>query len=145
DHAVGGAHGLRDNADCSAGCPPPAGGVDLVSADPRLRTLVEPDSECENCQGRGCMGCVLREWGHDCRNDCPDCCESNNWLVLRVEVNPWRHAYVRAKHFRQAKDAVAGVCATTGKQHGSGKGWLSFINEIGGYTLAAENADWGCR
>lgn len=31
-------------------------------------------SECRNCDDRKCMGCVTREWGHDCRDDCPDCC-----------------------------------------------------------------------
>lgn len=37
-------------------------------------TRQEPDPNCENCDSRGCMGCVLREWDHDCRNDCPSCC-----------------------------------------------------------------------
>lgn len=34
----------------------------------------KPDPECENCNGRGCMGCVFREWGHVCADDCPHCC-----------------------------------------------------------------------
>ena len=29
---------------------------------------------CRNCDGRKCMGCVLREYDHYCADDCPDCC-----------------------------------------------------------------------
>lgn len=29
---------------------------------------------CENCDGRKCMGCVCREYDHDCADDCPVCC-----------------------------------------------------------------------
>lgn len=31
-------------------------------------------SQCRNCDDRKCMGCVFREYDHDCSNDCPDCC-----------------------------------------------------------------------
>jgi hypothetical protein len=30
---------------------------------------------CENCDNRRCMGCVVREWDHECASDCPFCCE----------------------------------------------------------------------
>lgn len=33
-----------------------------------------PRDDCPNCNGRGCMGCVMREWDHNCANDCPMCC-----------------------------------------------------------------------
>ena len=29
---------------------------------------------CPNCDGRKCMGCVFREYDHDCTRDCPTCC-----------------------------------------------------------------------
>lgn len=29
---------------------------------------------CANCDNRRCMGCVWREWDHECADDCPDCC-----------------------------------------------------------------------
>jgi hypothetical protein len=32
------------------------------------------DPACPNCDGRGCMGCVLRRYVHDCADDCPVCC-----------------------------------------------------------------------
>lgn len=32
------------------------------------------DPNCGNCDGRGCMGCVCREYDHDCADDCPVCC-----------------------------------------------------------------------
>lgn len=28
---------------------------------------------CCNCGGRRCMGCVFREYDHECANDCPEC------------------------------------------------------------------------
>lgn len=31
-------------------------------------------SDCSNCDGRKCMGCVFREYDHDCADDCPFCC-----------------------------------------------------------------------
>ncbi len=31
-------------------------------------------SQCRNCDDRKCMGCVFREYYHDCKDDCPDCC-----------------------------------------------------------------------
>lgn len=37
----------------------------------------EPDPDCTNCDGTGCMGCVFREYDHDCRDDCPECCGEN--------------------------------------------------------------------
>lgn len=39
----------------------------------RLRLLLEFTS-CRNCDGRLCMGCAFREYGHTCADDCPDCC-----------------------------------------------------------------------
>lgn len=29
---------------------------------------------CSNCDGRKCMGCVFRDWEHECEDDCPNCC-----------------------------------------------------------------------
>lgn len=31
-------------------------------------------SDCRNCDDRKCMGCVFREYDHDCKDDCPMCC-----------------------------------------------------------------------
>jgi hypothetical protein len=33
-------------------------------------------SLCRNCDDRKCMGCVFREYDHECVSDCPDCCAS---------------------------------------------------------------------
>jgi len=30
-------------------------------------------SDCPNCDGRKCMGCIFREYDHDCADDCPVC------------------------------------------------------------------------
>jgi hypothetical protein len=32
-------------------------------------------STCRNCDDRKRMGCVFREYDHDCKDDCPFCCE----------------------------------------------------------------------
>lgn len=48
----------------------------------------KPDPNCANCDGRGCMGCVLREWDHDCANDCPFCCEDPSPSRLDQEGTP---------------------------------------------------------
>lgn len=29
---------------------------------------------CENCDDRKCMGCVFREYDHECGDTCPSCC-----------------------------------------------------------------------
>lgn len=34
---------------------------------------IDADSSCPNCDGVKCMGCVFREPGHDCVEDCPNC------------------------------------------------------------------------
>lgn len=34
----------------------------------------EPNPDCDNCNGRGCMACVFREWHDYCEDDCPLCC-----------------------------------------------------------------------
>ena len=31
------------------------------------------DPSCTNCQGWGCMDCVLRYWHDDCEHTCPMC------------------------------------------------------------------------
>lgn len=31
-------------------------------------------SLCRNCDDRKCMGCVFREYYHECVDDCPFCC-----------------------------------------------------------------------
>lgn len=33
--------------------------------------------ECRNCDDRKCMGCVFREWGHECADNCPMCCANS--------------------------------------------------------------------
>jgi hypothetical protein len=33
--------------------------------------LLEP---CINCDDRKCMGCIFREYYHDCADDCGFCC-----------------------------------------------------------------------
>lgn len=30
--------------------------------------------KCSNCDGRLCMGCVMREYDHECADDCPFYC-----------------------------------------------------------------------
>ncbi|WP_236746153.1 hypothetical protein [Mycobacteroides abscessus] len=42
----------------------------------RRDDYLEPEDPeyCGNCDGRKCMGCVFREYDHDCADDCPDCC-----------------------------------------------------------------------
>jgi hypothetical protein len=43
-----------------------------------IEAHTEPlDGSCCNCGGVKCMGCVLRDWGHDCEDDCPECCAVN--------------------------------------------------------------------
>src|ERR1035437_2483450 len=39
----------------------------------RVENIVEFE-HCTNCDGRLCMGCVLRVYEHECRPDCPFCC-----------------------------------------------------------------------
>lgn len=45
-------------------------------------------SDCPNCDGRKCMGCVCREPGHDCADDCPDCCvgDTFTWQEMRIAL-----------------------------------------------------------
>ena len=38
------------------------------------RRMAELEPICDNCGGQKCMGCVLREYNHDCADDCPECC-----------------------------------------------------------------------
>lgn len=47
-----------------------------VASHPITLRGQEPESgdDCRNCDGRRCMGCVFREYDHDCADDCPDCC-----------------------------------------------------------------------
>lgn len=40
-----------------------------------VRDLAREIEGCPNCDGRKCMGCVFREYDHDCKYDCPLCCE----------------------------------------------------------------------
>lgn len=47
---------------------------------------VKPNPNCGNCDGRGCMGCVFREYDHDCKNDCPMCCRPDSDTVECVQV-----------------------------------------------------------
>lgn len=39
----------------------------------RVARVVEDDI-CTNCDGRLCMGCVLRWYYHECAHDCSSCC-----------------------------------------------------------------------
>lgn len=36
---------------------------------------------CMNCDGRRCMGCIFREYDHECADDCPDCCVDGNCVA----------------------------------------------------------------
>ncbi len=47
----------------------------------------DEEVECENCNGRKCMGCVLREWDHKCAEDCPSCCTWEGRIAVAVYVN----------------------------------------------------------
>lgn len=47
----------------------------------RLESFIE-FYECDNCDGRLCMGCVFREWNHTCANDCPDCCKDGHLIEV---------------------------------------------------------------
>lgn len=40
----------------------------------RAESPRRPDHNCTNCDGRGCMPCVLREVHYECVDDCPLCC-----------------------------------------------------------------------
>ncbi|WJJ56645.1 hypothetical protein PROPHIBWHA1_30 [Mycobacterium phage prophiBWHA-1] len=55
-----------------------ARGLDDLAAGrvSRRDDYLEPENPeyCGNCDGRKCMGCVFREYDHDCADDCPDCC-----------------------------------------------------------------------
>lgn len=55
-----------------------ARGLDDLAAGrvSRRDDYLEPEDPgyCGNCDGRKCMGCVFREYDHDCADDCPDCC-----------------------------------------------------------------------
>lgn len=68
------------------------------------------------------------------------------WAPRRPPVNPWRHAFTRAKHFRRAAqlaecDAFDGMLTEDDR----------FGNPIDEHDRAhlwhraAANADWGCR
>lgn len=41
----------------------------------RERCLIDLEFDsCGNCDDRKCMGCVMRDYDHECRDDCPSCC-----------------------------------------------------------------------
>ena len=41
----------------------------------RVKLILDPIYSCDNCDDRLCMGCIFREYDHECADDCPDCCE----------------------------------------------------------------------
>jgi hypothetical protein len=51
----------------------------------RLENFIE-FYKCGNCDERLCMGCVLREWEHECANDCPDCCKDGEPIEVITSV-----------------------------------------------------------
>ena len=51
----------------------PEAGTDSQDA-PEAGREAHSDESCRNCDGLKCMGCVFREYDHDCADDCPDCC-----------------------------------------------------------------------
>lgn len=53
-------------------------------------------------------------------------------------VNPWRHAYTRAKHFRHALRSHNALFQDE-------CGWVDDWYWRWSYSLAMDNADWGCR
>lgn len=77
-----------------------ARGLDDLAAGrvSRRDDYLEPENPeyCGNCDGRKCMGCVFREYDHDCADDCPDCCTTARTprVVDRLGVDeqgsPWR-------------------------------------------------------
>lgn len=70
-----------------------ARGLDDIAAGrvSRRDDYLEPEDPeyCGNCDGRKCMGCVFREYDHDCADDCPDCCTTARTprLVDRLGVD----------------------------------------------------------
>ena len=60
---------------CSCGFS--TGDIPGESTDEFFRRIENHDKNggCCNCGGRKCMGCVFREYDHDCKDDCPECCE----------------------------------------------------------------------
>ncbi|SIN11638.1 hypothetical protein [Mycobacteroides abscessus] len=79
-----------------------ARGLDDLAAGrvSRRDDYLEPEDPeyCGNCDGRKCMGCVFREYDHDCADDCPDCCTTARTprVVDRLGVDEqgsrWRDA-----------------------------------------------------
>lgn len=58
----------------------------------------------------------------------------------RPPINPWRHAYVRTKHFRRAERNLRNqwpVWAHSGSER-------NMLEAMIGANRAADNADWGC-
>lgn len=50
----------------------------------RVKLFLQLDS-CTNCDERKCMGCIFREYDHDCKDDCPFCCEEKPMEFEYVE------------------------------------------------------------
>lgn len=61
--------------------------------------------------------------------------EDGGVLFGRPPVNPWRHAYVRSRHFRRAANRIRFRNMMLGCPVG---------HQIAEANRAAENAAWGC-
>lgn len=47
---------------------------DLLNSLKIEADLVANTYACANCDDRKCMGCIFREYNHNCEDDCPSCC-----------------------------------------------------------------------
>lgn len=52
-------------------------GFRIIDAEGGDMSTDHKSLSCCNCGGVKCMGCVFREWGHDCEDDCPECCRAD--------------------------------------------------------------------
>lgn len=73
-----------------------------LPASLRSHPRKKPNPKCKNCNGRGCMGCVMREYEHDCIDDCPSCCSGLPWVAstaIEVEVE-WEDGFDADRFYR---------------------------------------------
>lgn len=66
-------------------------------------------SFCENCDGRRCMSCVLREIHGSCIDDCPSCCPTPQPALTRLaaEVDDLGTRYVEQRERADRADEEA--------------------------------------
>ena len=86
---------------------------------------------CENCDGRKCMGCIFREYDHECQDDCPMCCttpgadDDTAWRARALKAEEeaaqweklWRDDIETAKQALAERDeALAELAQIRGEQ-----------------------------